>query len=172
VTREDLLWRLLAHSRVDSRGCRIWQLSIKHGYGQVSVDGVSVYAHRAAYEVFVGRIPDGLQVLHTCDVRPCIEPTHLFLGTQLDNVVDMWTKGRGKLPPIHIGEAHPLVTIADVEVAAIRLAFYQGQQQRDLAARYRCSQATISRFVNHVTRATAPDPVGDRHAQLSLLEIA
>lgn len=169
-----LMERLLANSRLLETGCRVWTLATKNGYGQVSVDGRSEYAHRLAYELFVGPIPPGLQVLHTCDVGPCILPAHLFLGTQRDNVVDMWTKGRGKLPPLHVGEAHPLVTIPDVDVTAILARYFKGEQQRAIAAEFRCSQATISRFVNRVTRASAPDPVGIwmPPRQLSLLESA
>lgn len=53
-------------------------------------------AHRAAFIVFNGQIPKGMCVLHRCDNRPCINPQHLFIGTQLDNVADMISKGRSK----------------------------------------------------------------------------
>ncbi len=51
-------------------------------------------AHRASWQISFGPIPDGLQVLHTCDNPPCCNPAHLFLGTQLDNIYDMCAKGR------------------------------------------------------------------------------
>jgi hypothetical protein len=64
------------------------------GYGRMTYEGVSQPAHRLAYRAFVGEIPDGLYVLHTCDNRACINPEHLWLGTYSDNIRDAWAKGR------------------------------------------------------------------------------
>lgn len=78
-------------------GCWIWTRSQKgKGYGQC---GQKLTVHRAAYELFIGPIPEGMEVLHHCDVRSCFNPDHLFLGTNLDNIKDSWEKGRwtGKL---------------------------------------------------------------------------
>lgn len=65
------------------------------GYGEIRVKGVHVRAHRLAWTLLRGRIPDGLSVLHRCDNPPCANPAHLFLGTPLDNTTDMKAKGRG-----------------------------------------------------------------------------
>jgi hypothetical protein len=68
------------------------------GYGRINhrVDGriVSKYAHRLAWEAVHGPIPDGMIVMHTCDNRPCINVEHLRLGTQSENMQDMYHKGR------------------------------------------------------------------------------
>ncbi len=70
------------------------------GYGKLGIgsrtDGSrrTVYAHRQAWEDSFGPVPDGMHVLHHCDNPPCIEPTHLFLGTNADNVADRVAKGR------------------------------------------------------------------------------
>jgi hypothetical protein len=174
TVREQLVRRILAHSLVDAHGCLLWQLSTKNGYGQLSVDGAMVYTHRLMYELLVGPIPPGLQVLHHCDVKPCNNFDHFFLGTQRDNVLDMWTKGRGVRPPVHAGETHHLVTLANAQVATILLRHSRGLGQRALSREYVCSQATIWRLVNRVTRRDVPEPEGmwKPPAQLSLLESA
>lgn len=82
--------------------CWEWALSKDRvGYGRLKVQEGSrslfrhTSAHRYAYEIWVGPIPDGACVLHRCDNRACINPEHLFLGTQQDNMRDMHAKGRG-----------------------------------------------------------------------------
>lgn len=72
--------------------CKIWDGPVSHGYGQRG----KRRAHRIAYEDAYGPIPEGLGVLHRCDVKLCVEPTHLFLGTQRDNLNDMRAKGRDR----------------------------------------------------------------------------
>ena len=64
------------------------------GYGHFKVDGKMVLAHRLTWEHFNGPIPDGRNLLHVCDNPPCVTPLHHFTGTQLDNIVDMYAKGR------------------------------------------------------------------------------
>lgn len=76
-------------------GCQLWLAGTnRHGYGRVWLDGGPELAHRVAYEEANGPIPEGLKVLHKCDVPACVNPNHLKLGSQSDNMADMVGKGR------------------------------------------------------------------------------
>lgn len=96
-------------------GCWEWPLSrnVKNGYGQISTWSNGrrkvLYAHRSSYNTFVGPIPKHLFVLHKCDNRPCFNPDHLFLGTALDNSLDMDSKGRRRIvvAKVHWTALHP-----------------------------------------------------------------
>lgn len=78
-------------------GCWLWTASLdKKGYGKATVNGGGwKLAHRVAWELYRGEIPDGLCACHACDTPACVNPEHLFIGTQQDNVDDMARKGRG-----------------------------------------------------------------------------
>lgn len=87
---------------VDKRGeneCWPWlKAKVTDGYGTICYEGKIIYAtHRLAYNIAHGPIPDGIQILHTCDNPPCCNEKHLILGTNLDNVQDMINKRRGTL---------------------------------------------------------------------------
>lgn len=93
-----LAQRFAEKYRIDpASGCWLWAASIfKSGYGQAHVYGSNSggRAHRISWLLHNGPIPDGMQVLHKCDVKHCVNPDHLFLGTQFDNMQDMDQKGR------------------------------------------------------------------------------
>lgn len=87
-------------------GCWIWMAGIKGAkgkeYGKFWYNGVILEtgAHQASYMIYKGSIPNGINVLHKCDVPLCVNPDHLFLGTQMDNVIDMVVKGRQYTRPM------------------------------------------------------------------------
>lgn len=83
-----------------SPGCWLWTAAKRHkGYGAFNVRGENFKAHRLAWELTYGPIPKGMHVCHRCDTPSCVNPTHLFLGTNQDNVADMFQKGRNSPPP-------------------------------------------------------------------------
>lgn len=85
-----------------TEGCWLWTASTRNGYGQIALGGRGnpvLYAHRVSYEMHHGPIPDGLVVMHTCDVRSCVRPDHLTVGTQAENLADMVAKGRSYRGP-------------------------------------------------------------------------
>ena len=88
---------IMAMHSIDENGCWIFDGSIrKDGYGHVRFTGKRYLAHRLYWIIFRGYIFDkNLHVLHKCDVRSCVNPDHLFLGTHTENMQDMMRKGRG-----------------------------------------------------------------------------
>lgn len=89
------------------------------GYGAITLPRPqrTELVHRASFEAFVGRVPDGIEVLHRCDRRRCVNPDHLFLGTQSDNILDCSKKGR---LVDNRGERHGMAKLDESSVKQIR----------------------------------------------------
>lgn len=141
---QDLRLRLYAKTLLsDDDSCWLWLGYIdKDGYGQLSVNDRSQRAHRMSWEAHVGPIPTDMQVLHTCDVRACINPNHLFLGTNVDNMIDRNSKGRAAA-----GERHGQRVLTESDVRTIRRRFRHGETQTAIAKAYGVDQTTVSRVV-------------------------
>ena len=115
------------------------------GYGQLRVSGRMVYAHRLAYELGVGPIPDGLHILHSCDNPRCINPAHLSPGTRSRNMKECSERGRASIPKsIKHGEDNGAAKLREVDVRSIRRLLNKGVTQRSIAARFGVSQGAIS----------------------------
>lgn len=93
----------------DDNDCWLWDAHItKSGYGQFKLDGRTQRAHRVAYEIFVGPIPDGLQLDHLCCVRHCVNPSHLDPVTGRENTLRGNTIPALNLAKTHCPKGHPL----------------------------------------------------------------
>lgn len=140
--------------------CWEWQGQIgSAGYGVFCVSSKPVSAHRYSWELSNGPIPEGMFICHSCDNPRCVNPAHLFLGTPLDNSLDMIAKGRGctgDRNPMRIhpdrrarGERQGAHKLTDKQVLEIRQRYADGEtNQTRLAAEYGVYRTTIARIVN------------------------
>lgn len=132
--------RLKLRSAPSENGCIIFIGSKNSlGYGELSYKGKRFRAHRLSYISHVGPIPDGMVVCHKCDNPPCINPEHLFIGTQADNLKDGRKKGRVATPNPR-GERHGLAKLSADKIVAIRK---DQRTQREIAKEYGVHQTTI-----------------------------
>jgi hypothetical protein len=136
--------------KVDKRGpdeCWEWMGAKQRGYGALLVGDAGSRrlhrAHRFSYELANGPIPDDLVVCHHCDNRACVNPAHLFVGTQADNMADAATKGR-----IRAGEDHHNSKLTSADVRVIREWHPAGWSLDDLAAAFGVSRSLISQVLS------------------------
>jgi len=135
----ETFWtRMWSHIRVEEVAshpeigpCWLWTRSVNDsGYAQVKKDRKPLMAHRLFYERYVGPIPNGMQACHKCDVPHCLNPSHIFPGSAMDNVKDCIEKGRRS----HlIGQAHHNCKLSDDQVKEIRKLY------PEFAARWACA---------------------------------
>lgn len=120
-------------------GCWLW-LGTLHaeGYGNIKRNRMVVLAHRYSWVLHNGAIPGDLCVLHRCDTRSCVNPSHLFLGTRTDNQRDMVRKGRSCC-----GERNGSSKLTPDTVIKVRAVLSRGRSQRAAASDFGVSQATI-----------------------------
>lgn len=139
--------RFVGKTQAKPSGCIEWTGSLTStGYGQVHDGTRLIKAHRAAWIMEHGPIPDGMFVCHACDNPPCVNVSHLFLGTPKDNAMDMARKGRAPISRAKV----------DARAASeIREAFAGGEMQKSIAARYGISQPQVSAIVNNKHWAAA-----------------
>jgi len=137
-------------SKVDKKGandCWPWTAGTFGGrYGAFQIDGRPVTAHRMAYSLSNGEVPDDKVVCHSCDNPLCCNPAHLFLGTHADNMEDKTEKSRQYRPPT--GEKNQNAVLFDLDRINIKTQYQSGRfSQRQLAEMYGVSLGTINRTV-------------------------
>ena len=128
--------------RVDKKGdndCWIWIGGrLTRGYGAFKVGTKCISAHRFSWKIHFGDIPTGMVVCHKCDNPPCVNPKHLFLGTQAENQHDKKEKGRAAR-----GEGNNKAKLTERNVKEIRSLISLGLSSREIAKRYGVRHAAI-----------------------------
>lgn len=140
---------------IDPSGCWLWHGNTSHnGYGKFKVNSIQLRAHRFSYDTFVGPIPAGLHVLHTCDTRNCVNPAHLTAGSNADNIKDRWDKAvaAGATPPhrvfgpINLRGRPPSLSFDKANQA--RAASLAGASTPSIARRFNVSAPTVRAALN------------------------
>jgi predicted XRE-type DNA-binding protein len=132
--------RFMSHVVKHESGCWLWKAyCMKNGYGMFRTPDRHELAHRASYRLFVGII-DSRDVMHQCDVRNCVNPKHLSLGTRLENMQDAKQKGR-----TCFGEKHGRSKLSNVQIYLIRKS---NKLQREIAADFGITQSHVSVIKN------------------------
>lgn len=132
-------------------GCWIWTGS-QHGqgYGLVRINKKTIKAHRISYEMHTGLSAKGKVVRHKCDVPECVNPDHLEIGTQGDNVRDMMDRDRNVCRP-RFGEQNPMSKLNESQVRLMRKEYAAGGiSQQKIAEKYGVTAMTANRCINRV----------------------
>lgn len=124
--------------------CWLWVgAKDNNGYGAIRVNSKNINAHRFSYQILKGRIGNGLFVCHSCDNPSCVNPEHLFLGTNYDNVQDMVKKMRNTL-----GEKNGMSFLSAEDVTKIR-TIKDKYSRRELASMFSIGESTLSQIINY-----------------------
>ena len=137
ITKERIESKVV---RIPEAGCWVWMGSTQvRGYGEIISHNRKHLAHRASYEAFIGKIPKGMYVCHACDNVYCVNPNHLFLGTQKQNLQDMANKGRSTR-----GEKNPRAKLTIDQVKEIRALLDSGKSCTEISKLFNFSVSGIS----------------------------
>lgn len=139
--------RFLPKTILMQSGCLEWTACLSNkGYGKFCVEGDLITAHRASWEIFIAPIPKGLCVLHRCDNRKCVNPLHLFLGTQLENLEDMWSKDRHRQGDSR-GENNNRAKLSESQVYEIKKLYDEGDTIAHISRIFSVNWGTIDRII-------------------------
>ncbi len=126
--------------------CWLWTGSYcYYGYGQISINGKPRRAHRISYEMHKGEIPKDMFVCHKCDNPSCVNPDHLFLGTQEDNMKDMFKKNRQNTAK---GERRFFSKLKNEDIPQIRELYNNNNRTKIIANIYGVSTQSILDIIN------------------------
>jgi len=130
----------------DRSECWLWKRCINKGYGKISVGVKLVSIHRLVYTIFMGEIPDGKLVCHSCDNRLCGNPAHLWVGSNTDNMYDMTSKGRSIR-----GEQRNSAKLKSKDIPKIRRMLACGYTLECIGKVFGVTSMTISRIKSGLT---------------------
>ena len=127
-----------------TKSCWDWTAYIyHHGYGSFKTKLGTKYAHRLSWTLHFGEIEEGKYVLHKCDNRACVNPDHLFLGTQAENLQDMANKKRSQ-----IGIKHWNVKLSAFDILEIKRLSDSGLSSSEIAKKFPVNRRQISRVLS------------------------
>lgn len=146
----EIFWSNVDKSAGEN-GCWLWTAGKhKDGYGNFRWNDSAQLTHRISYQLAYGEFDPSLNVLHSCDNPPCVNPHHLFLGTHADNMRDMVRKGRDHGHRYKSGEHHLMRKLTWEQVREIRERYSAGGiSQKALAIEYGVCQGQIQRIVRN-----------------------
>lgn len=161
VPRKPMQDRFWSYVQKSDGGCWEWMSGKdRNGYGLFSVRCRQKRANRVAWELTMGPIADGLYVLHRCDNPGCVNPAHLFLGTNDENMADMVAKQRQAAGERHASRLHPeLCKLSADRVARIRQLRKDGLTLRSIGDRFGVSESTVCVICKHQTWSWVQDGV-------------
>jgi len=155
-----------AYDVIDESGCWEWQRGVTgSGYGQITVNGDSMGAHRFSYELYNGDIPEDAIICHKCHNPPCVNPNHLYAGDEKRNAQDAIENGDW---PDHTGEERTPAKFTSGKVRTIREEYTKGATVSALSKKYSVSMGTISRIINGESYPDAGGPTNvDTHGRMA-----
>lgn len=132
--------------------CWIWKKHLNHcGYGTITHNNKKYLSHRLSYLIFKGKIPKDLYVLHTCDNPPCVNPDHLWTGSQFDNMLDMKQKNRSSKGLIRAGQNNPKSKLKNKDINVIKDLYKNGTKVKEISKMFNVYWTTIYKILNNET---------------------
>jgi hypothetical protein len=156
-TKIQTIERFMENVNQKENSCWEWTAGLRNGYGNFSYKGKDKYAHRISYMLFKNEAPDNKYVCHHCDNPKCVNPDHLFLGTQKDNMRDSNIKKRDKWSAETRRKVMPDGTYHNQKFKPDEIRYIRSEYQKDgvtlkkLANEFNTDKKAISRIVNYKT---------------------